>query len=389
MSVISSSEENLSNKRKKEINIEGKDTFNEDNLLQHELEYNILKKIGSGTYGAVFLAQRNRKSFALKQVLKINQKYGLPKSFIRELKTLTLIKHPNIVKFIECISRSYDHKIEIYMVFEYMPMDLYSYMKSKFFFTEDEIQTITFQIFSALKHLHHNKIVHRDIKPGNILVCDKNNLLIKLADFGLSRYVKDDKEIDECCLTPSYESDNIDYVSDQDTKQHFQQEKYNYSSFQEYFEQEEDEQSKTKQTIENNKDYNNVIHSTQNKLINQNESIDPISKILMTNGVCTLWYRAPEILLNDFYSFKIDIWSVGVIIFEMLSTENKLAGSDEEDQLEKISTLLTYEINLLWQRGKYSMKLKNLLQGCLCYDKEKRLTAENALRSPFFYDFQL
>ncbi|KRH93000.1 CMGC/CDK/CRK7 protein kinase, partial [Pseudoloma neurophilia] len=163
--------------------------------------YQIIRKIGAGTYGNVFLAQKDQKQFALKQVLRIGRRTGLPLSFLRELKTLSGITHPNIVNFIECKSNIVRNKIEIFMVFEYMPLDLHRYMTSKFIMEESIIENIAYQIFLAVQYLHSKNIIHRDIKPANILVSSDDDILkIKLADFGMSRTVPKEGEIDETCI---------------------------------------------------------------------------------------------------------------------------------------------------------------------------------------------
>ncbi|KRH91814.1 Cdc2-related protein kinase, partial [Pseudoloma neurophilia] len=107
------------------------------------------------------------------------------------------------------------------------------------------------------------------------------------------------------------------------------------------------------------------------------------SRILLSHGICTLWYRAPEILLERPYNYKIDIWSIGVILLEMICLENKLTGANESDQIDKINDLPNI-IETVWQKGVNSNNLRELVEKCLIYDASERITAENALKTRFF-----
>lgn len=302
-------------------------------------KYQVIRKIGSGTYGTVFLAQKNKKMFALKQVLRISRKTGLPYSFIRELKTLNKINHKNIVNFIECYSNIIRNKIEIYMVFEYMPTDLERFMKEQYHISENQIKLISNQILSAISYLHKMEIIHRDIKPGNILVRDDKDFTVKLADFGMSRNIPKNGEIDQFTL---------EFLSDTDDNEIKQEKNMNLGK------------SKNDERFMKN--------------IN--------SRILMSNGICTLWYRAPEILRNQFYDQKIDIWSFGVVLLEMICLENTIAGMDEEDQLNRILEIEKH-IETVWLRCGHSESLKEFVKECLCLEPENRISAENALENRF------
>lgn len=79
--------------------------------------------------------------------------------------------HPNIIQLFKCFSMG----SFIYLVFEYMPMDLISFYKSvqesrKRNLNDEEICYISYQLCNALKFLHEKGIMHRDIKPENILI---------------------------------------------------------------------------------------------------------------------------------------------------------------------------------------------------------------------------
>lgn len=325
-------------------------------------EYQIIRKIGSGMYGTVFLAECNKKMYALKQVLRIGRKRGLPLSFIRELKTISTIKHKNIVDFLECKSNIVKNQIEIFMVFEYMPMDLCKFMNKKFLIEEKLIREIGSQIFEALHYLHSKNIIHRDIKPGNILVNNENQLVVKLADFGMSRSVPKPEEIDETYIEAM--SDSEESISNEIENSH---------------------QGKNKLPLDKKDDttiYENRILQNSKKNKDFFKKIKN-SHILMSEGICTLWYRAPEVLNYRPYDNKMDVWSVGVILLELVCLENKLAGEDEQDQHEKIEGLNNI-LESVWQRGVNTAELRDLIKKCLTIDPKERLSAQNALKCKFF-----
>ena len=76
---------------------------------------------------------------------------------------------------------------EIYMITELMQSDLHKIIVSPQHLSADHIKVFLYQILRGVKYLHSAKIMHRDIKPGNLLV--NSNCVLKICDFGLARYV--------------------------------------------------------------------------------------------------------------------------------------------------------------------------------------------------------
>lgn len=74
---------------------------------------------------------------------------------------------------------------EIYMITELMQSDLHKIIVSPQHLTSDHIKVFLYQILRGVKYLHSAKIIHRDIKPGNLLV--NSNCVLKICDFGLAR----------------------------------------------------------------------------------------------------------------------------------------------------------------------------------------------------------
>jgi cyclin-dependent kinase 2 len=147
-----------------------------------------LEKLGKGTYGSVYKAQKRdtNEIFAIKKIKLDVDTEGIPSTALREISILKAINHPNIVR-IQDLTLS-EKKIELCL--EYCPLDLRKYMdqnkNNPRVYTTNTIKTIMYQIVRATDHLHSRKILHRDLKPQNILISDET-LVTKIADFGLSR----------------------------------------------------------------------------------------------------------------------------------------------------------------------------------------------------------
>lgn len=95
---------------------------------------------------------------------------------------LKILKHPNIVNLKEVISG--DKKLNL--IFEYCDCDLKKYLEHNTL-NELHVKEIVYQLLLALEFCHANRVIHRDLKPQNILIDSREKLNIKLADFGLAR----------------------------------------------------------------------------------------------------------------------------------------------------------------------------------------------------------
>ena len=111
----------------------------------------------------------------------------LPKlyDFIKnEIDILTKIDHPNVIKFIEILRTSNN----FYLIYEYCNGgDLEHLLKRRKLLPEKEALEILKQILSAFKVLMSRNILHRDLKPGNIIF---NNNTVKVADFGFCKILE-------------------------------------------------------------------------------------------------------------------------------------------------------------------------------------------------------
>uniref|UniRef100_A0A0N5BWI7 Protein kinase domain-containing protein n=1 Tax=Strongyloides papillosus TaxID=174720 RepID=A0A0N5BWI7_STREA len=182
--------------------------------------YELHQKIGSGNFSEVFLlslksdnkiqkqemSKRDNyqnKCFALKEISKAKME---GKNFFveNEVHILSNFKHPNICNLIEAFST----KSTYLLVFELASKgDLFDAIKKLGHLSEPTVSSITFQLTCALAYLHSNNIVHRDVKPENILL--NSDLTVKLTDFGLACYVPKKTYLSRICGTMSYVSPEV------------------------------------------------------------------------------------------------------------------------------------------------------------------------------------
>ncbi|KAG6841179.1 Cyclin-dependent kinase catalytic subunit [Blastosporella zonata] len=143
--------------------------------------------LGTGTYGVVYKARdtTNNLIVALKKIRLEAEDEGVPSTAIREISLLKELKNPNIVRLLDIVHA--DQKL--YLVFEFLDVDLKRYMETRNQnrtpITLDIVKKFTYQLNAGLLYCHSHRILHRDLKPQNLLIDSRNNL--KLADFGLAR----------------------------------------------------------------------------------------------------------------------------------------------------------------------------------------------------------
>lgn len=147
-------------------------------------KYEMGRTLGEGHFGKVKLARHAEtgRAFAIKILdrqrilaMKIDEQIK------REIATLKLLKHPNVVRLYE-VSAS---KTKIYMVLEYVNGgELFDKIALKGKLTEKEARKLFQQLIDAVAYCHEKGVYHRDLKPENVLVDAKGN--IKVSDFGLS-----------------------------------------------------------------------------------------------------------------------------------------------------------------------------------------------------------
>ncbi|KAI9355940.1 protein serine/threonine kinase [Zopfochytrium polystomum] len=147
-------------------------------------KYQKIEKLGEGTYGIVYKAQ-NRETgdiVALKRIRLDNEEEGVPCTAIREISLLKELKHENIVRLYDVIHT----EKKLTLVFEYMDSDLKKYLD--FCNGDIDVATIKYLMFQLMKGVafcHEHRVLHRDLKPQNLLI--NRNRELRLGDFGLAR----------------------------------------------------------------------------------------------------------------------------------------------------------------------------------------------------------
>lgn len=259
-------------------------------------KYEWVSLLGNGAFGKVRLF-RDKNCKELKYAIKTIKKEDMPKELycfiVDEVKILSEMDHPNIVKYYE----AYEDDNYMNIVMEYLEgEDLFKLItthKSSNFTEKDMAEMITY-IFKALSYIHNKNIVHRDIKPENILFSKNGNYqTLKIIDFGLSTCLKSDNRY----------------------------------------------------------------------------------------RVGSPYYMAPEIIHGNF-SYKTDVWSVGVILFVMLTGHFPFSGKTNDEVFEKILSK-NYESKYLNEK-KCSPYAKDLIAKLLVKDQDERISIDAALCHPWF-----
>ena len=323
-------------------------------------EWSLIKALGKGSFGCVYKAV-NKKTGQQAAVKKLNivvqswdQCLALP-----EVGLIARIgSHKNIVQLLQVI---YDQG-QVFLVQELMACSLWDRMSNRMLppLIEQDVVTITYQILCALQFLHHNGIIHRDVKPENILLSPQGEA--KLADFGLARDLPSQIRLTMVQTTSTLSSPPI--VSSPNESQQPQ-----------------------------------VRFNAERPL---------------TTYVSTRWYRAPEILLEGSYGPPVDIWALAVLVPEMLSLRPLFPGKCQSDQILSIARVLGFPTVESWPEGVQllqnkklvfltgeriqpypvsrhvitaSKEMKDFLEKTILYNPYQRLTADSALSHPLFARF--
>ncbi|XP_046556004.1 cyclin-dependent kinase 14-like [Haliotis rubra] len=145
--------------------------------------YHKLEQLGEGSYATVYkgISSLNNQVVALKEI-RLQEEEGAPFTAIREASLLKGLRHTNIVTLHDIIHT----KETLTFVFEYVHTDLSQYLeKHQGGLNPFNVKLFLFQLLRGLSYCHERRILHRDLKPQNLLISEMGDL--KLADFGLAR----------------------------------------------------------------------------------------------------------------------------------------------------------------------------------------------------------
>lgn len=261
------------------------------NFFEH---YDMREDIGEGKFGLVKLGihKKTKEKVAIKIIKKESMNASDVELVKSEIDIMKLCRHPNVVRLLD----HFENAEYIFLIMEYLPGgDLSEYFRRNGFkISEARAAQIMFQLANGLKYLHQFGILHRDLKPDNIMLTECSDKgQIKIMDFGLS------------------------------------------------------------------------------KIMGPGERA--------ADGFGTLTFVAPEVLLRTPYNKQIDIWSLGVILYYMLSST--LPFDDENDSEEVIAKMIVFmDVQFpskYW--SKKSQHVIDLISRCLIKDPEKRITIEGFL----------
>ncbi|XP_022650703.1 cyclin-dependent kinase 7-like [Varroa jacobsoni] len=156
--------------------------------LSAETRYQKIEYLGEGQFATVFKAKdANTGNIVAVKKIKLGSRAeardGINRTALREIKLMQELQHENVLSLLDVFGQ----KSDISLVFDFMITDLEAIIKdSRIILYPAHVKCYILQCLRGLEYLHHNWILHRDLKPNNLLVDDKG--ILKIGDFGLAKF---------------------------------------------------------------------------------------------------------------------------------------------------------------------------------------------------------
>jgi len=165
--------------------------------------YDIRGELGSGTFAVVKLGilKTTGNPYAIKIIDKATLQENR-EALLTEISILKQVNHPNVIRLEEI----FETRKKLYLVMNLLNGgELFDRIVENGSFSEKDASDLVRDIIGAISYLHNMGIVHRDLKPENLLYTDKSaSAQIKIADFGLSKFVTKNELLQTACGTPGY-----------------------------------------------------------------------------------------------------------------------------------------------------------------------------------------
>jgi mitogen-activated protein kinase 1/3 len=293
--------------------------------------YSLVRVLGHGSYGEVAEGIDNDNGgsrVAIKRILNVFEQDIDAKRIYREMYILRSLRHTEVIRLLDVVApKDYDSFTDLYLVFEYVDTDLYKLILSPQYLTNAHIQTFLYQMLVGLKHLHSAHVIHRDMKPANILL--NEDCTLKICDFGLSRVVGPEHMSRGCaCPAPSPAElckHKLDCAannsSDADSAHGEECNRIHRHAGVEAAAGAAAAAILSGGTSSVSGFPSATSSSSEGELLPSGAPVQRQLKRQLTKHVVTRWYRAPELILLQDYSSAVDVWSLGCIFAELLSMQ--------------------------------------------------------------------